>query len=464
MSNVPMTRSEEALAQLETTHGFAATFVERADGRILQLTGTLFTTSDDGGLTWSEPFQCHDTNGDLVGDGGMSLVRLSGNGIGLAAVRHTPSEAGSRSQLLFWRSDDGGQTWAPPATATPEGLNSSAYHDTMIRTSSGRLILPVYCSMGQQTAAGEGATPRPGKLFHGQWVETNAHFFDRTATCSYVCYSDDEGRTWQRNKDGELIVLLDGNAIFSYTNEPSVAEVEPGKLLLFLRTGLGRVFQAWSSDNGETWTRPAPTSLATSTAPAKIRTLPTGHLLAVWNQQSEAEIKQGYIRSRISSAVSRNGGSVWEFFQNVTSLHEETRVEPGPIRPVRPAEHYLDAGIAGAGARGRAHYTRRGAGHDDLSGRPGAEGSGHHCPPLPGISRAPDPRRNTREQSTARNPRVHSEAEGVAAALVLRRQRAGGKSVPPSRGGAGHTVGRGVATRYAEGRRSHRPSRPRDRA
>lgn len=345
MSNVPMTRSEEALAQLDTTHGFAATFVERADGRILQLNGTLFTTSNDGGLTWSEPFQCRDTNGDLVGDGGMSLVRLAGNGIGLSAVRHTSTEMGSRSRLLFWRSDDGGQTWTPPVTATPEGLNSSAYHDTMIQTSSGRLILPVYCSMGQQTAVGEGAMPRPGKLLHGQWVETNAHFFDRGATCSYVCYSDDEGYTWQRNKDGELIVLLDGNAIFSYTNEPSVAEVAPGKLLLFLRTGLGRVFQAWSFDNGETWTRPAPTSLATSTAPAKIRTLPNGHLLAVWNQQSEAEIKQGYIRSRISSAVSRNGGSVWEFFQNVTSVHEETRVEPGPIRPVRPAEHYLEPGL-----------------------------------------------------------------------------------------------------------------------
>ena len=367
MSNVPMTRSEEALAQLETTHGFAASFVERADGRILQLTGTLFTSSDDGGLTWSVPFQRRDTNGDLVGDGGMSLVRLSGNGIGLSAVRHTPTESGSRSRLLFWRSDDGGQTWSPPVTATPEGLNSSAYHDTMIRTSSGRLILPVYCSMGQQTAVGEGATdtpglhnpipaehqvvqpwrsmPRPGKLLRGQWVETNAHFFDRAVSCSYVCYSDDEGRTWQRNKDGELFVLLDGNAIFSYTNEPSVAEVEPGKLLLFLRTGLGRVFQAWSFDDGETWTRPAPTSLATSTAPAKIRTIPNGHLLAVWNQQSEAEIKQGYIRSRISSAVSRNGGSVWEFFQNVTSVHEETRVEPGPIRPVRPAEHYLAPGL-----------------------------------------------------------------------------------------------------------------------
>ena len=44
----------------------------------------------------------------------------------------------------------------------------------------------------------------------------------------------------------------------------------------------------------------------------------------------------GYFRTRLSSAVSRNGGSVWEFFQNVESIHEETRVEPGPIRPVHP--------------------------------------------------------------------------------------------------------------------------------
>lgn len=76
-------------------------------------------------------------------------------------------------------------------------------------------------------------------------------------------------------------------------------------------------FQAWSEDNGETWSRLQSTALAPSTAPAQIRT-------------------------RISSAISRNGGSVWKFFQNVESMHEETHVEPGPIRPVRTAEYHLN--------------------------------------------------------------------------------------------------------------------------
>jgi hypothetical protein len=67
-------------------------------------------------------------------------------------------------------------------------------------------------------------------------------------------------------------------------------------------------------------------------------------LLAVWNQENEEEIRRGYNRTRLSAALSRNGGSVWEFFQNVESLHEETRVEPGPLRPVAPAEFYLAPG------------------------------------------------------------------------------------------------------------------------
>jgi hypothetical protein len=203
----------------------------------------------------------------------------------------------------------------------------------------------VYISLGQSTGPNDVKPPASGKLVNGQWVSTAAHFFDPRFSCSYVCYSDDDGRTWQRNKDGELIILLDWNATYSYTNEPSVTEVEPGKLLMFMRTGLGRLFCAWSYDNGETWTRPQATSLAASTAPSQIRTLPNGHLMVVWNQESEGEVKRGYNRTRLSAAISRNGGSVWEFFQNVESMHEETRVEPGPIRPVRPAEYHFEPGV-----------------------------------------------------------------------------------------------------------------------
>ena len=66
------------------------------------------------------------------------------------------------------------------------------------------------------------------------------------------------------------MVLLDWNATFTYVNEPSVAEVAPGRLLLMMRNQMGRLYQAWSYDNAETWTRPQPTSLAASTTPGQI--------------------------------------------------------------------------------------------------------------------------------------------------------------------------------------------------
>ena len=163
-----------------------------------------------------------------------------------------------------------------------------------------------------------------------------------------------------------MLILRDWSTHYSYVVEPTVTEVKPGRLLMFMRTGLGRHFQAWSNDNGETWTRPQPTSLAASTTPAQIGTLPNGHLVCVWNQESSEEIRRGYNRTRLSSAISRNGGSVWEFFQNVESLHESTRVEPGPIEAVHPEEIHFDPGqpapvrngeyVVGAEVHGRWSY------------------------------------------------------------------------------------------------------------
>ena len=196
---------------------------------------------------------------------------------------------------------------------TPLGIGTYTYQDVLLRTVSGRIILPVYVSLGQSTGPNDVKPAALGKLVNGQWVSTAAHFFDPHFSASYVCYPDDDGRTWQRSRDGELIILMDWNVSYRYTDEPTVTEVTPGRLLMFIRNELGRVFQAWSEDNGETWSRLQPTSLASSTVPAQIRTLTNGHLLAVWNQESEEEIKQGYNRTRISSAISRNGGCVGVF-------------------------------------------------------------------------------------------------------------------------------------------------------
>lgn len=349
MSNVPMTRPEELLAVHERPYFRAASFVELEDGRILSASGADFHTSEDGGITWSDAFENRDVNGGPVT--GASLVKLSGNGVGLMG-----SVRGDDRRLVFWRSEDGGETWQPPVRVTEPHQRVSALHDTMLRTSSGRIVMPVYIMFGTgddayvagtaTTGPNDAVSPKPGKLVNGQWVPVSGHFFDPRFSGSAVYYSDDDGRTWQRNKDGELIILLDWNATYTYTNEPSATEVEPGKLLMVLRTGVGRLYQSWSYDGGETWSRPAPTTLAAATTPAQIRTLPNGHLLVVWNQAGESEIRQSYTRTRLSSAISRNGGSVWEFFQNIESLHEETRVEPGPIQRVGPAEYHVEPGLS----------------------------------------------------------------------------------------------------------------------
>ena len=70
----------------------------------------------------------------------------------------------------------------------------------------------------------------------------------------------------------------------------------------------------------------------------------------------------------MSLAVSRNGGSVWEFYQNLDSIWEETRVEPGPIKRGGPAEYYFEPGV-GAPERDASNVTVAayyGQTHDNL--------------------------------------------------------------------------------------------------
>lgn len=348
-AHVTMTRPQEALATHLTNYGHTSTFVELEGGRILQCSGTTLSTSDDGGLTWSKQYLGADPKGAKVGGSCASLVRLNGSAIGLAALVQdsTTPEVEERfwnNRLVFWRSADGGRTWSEPTRLSPPGLPTFALQDVFLRTASGRIVLPVYTAFGQKIGPDNQAIPYEGRLVRNQWVGTGAHFRDARFLASFVLYSDDDGRTWRRNKDELLYIMHDWSTHFDRAGEPSVAEVAPGRLLMIMRTALGRLYESWSKDNGETWTRPTPTALAATETPAQIRRLPTGHLLMVWNQESEDEVKRGYNRTRVSAAISRNGGSVWEFFQNLSSLLPGARVEPGPIRAVRPAQHHFAPG------------------------------------------------------------------------------------------------------------------------
>ena len=228
-----------------------------------------------------------------------------------------------------------GRTWAE-GKRIDTGLSRAFFlQNVLTRLSSGRLLLPVFAQYGW------GYPPHDQRIITGGYVDgeftpTGAHCYEATVGVCYVVYSDDQGQTWQRNLDCELVIYLDDGS-FHGLFEPSVAEVKPGTLLMFMRNLLGRIFESWSYDNGETWSPPQPTQLSASGSPSLIQKLPaTDDLLCIWNQQSAEEMRLGYYRTRLSAAVSRNGGGLWEFFQNVESIHEQRRIEPSPLHMARP--------------------------------------------------------------------------------------------------------------------------------
>lgn len=353
MSNVPMTRPDLLISTQQHPYGHTSSYLELEDGCVYHSAWCISTISQDGGETWSDEYRLNDAGGEQINSTANVSLNCS-NGIGLIGEKRMDRSQGNfrpgkrtPRYPVFYRSEDGGKTWSEPIPmVAPHSLfGFNMLMDVAIRTSSGRIVVPFYVSMGKGgTGPDDNPLPIAGKLVHNQFVHTTGHFFDPSFAGAIVCYSDDDGRTWQTNSDGMLFILNDWNANFASVNEPTVTEVTPGRLLMFYRTGMGRLFQSWSTDDGESWTRPRPTCLAACTTPAQLRTLPNGHLLCVWNQTSEQEVQLGLNRTRLSSAISRDGGRVWEFYQNIESLHESTRVPPGPIQPVRPQQTYfLDA-------------------------------------------------------------------------------------------------------------------------
>ena len=353
---MPMTDQEGMLTVHEMKYSHSVAWAALGNNRVLMSGAGEFRVSEDGGISWSQPFQGQSTEGEVVRP--ASMVRLSNHSVGMVCPMRSKNEDGARlnGRILFSRSENEGKEWSNPVIINPEGPGAVMLQDVLLRTSSGRLILPVYWEVGQAQEQGawhhEGA-PFVGGYVNDNFVSTDAHFWDPHFGYSFIFYSDDEGLTWKKNKDGDMFVIFEPGGHMEPTYEPSVTEVLPGKLLMIMRTRLGRYYQAWSYDDGTSWTRPQPTQLSGTQAPAQVRRFQkTGHLLCVFTQASEEEIKQGFIRTRLSSCISRTGGKLWEHFQNIESIHPESFVEPGPIRIVRPEGAYA---IAEKGAQQNDH-------------------------------------------------------------------------------------------------------------
>jgi len=338
-SDVPMTRPDECLA-VHDGIGLKATFANLADGTVLAWTQGRFHASKDGGLTFPDSWepQRADTKG-RISWGQPSLILLKDGAVGLLAdVTPPPSgeyekriaalgprpdaktdpvgerqyrqtikemrkdvDAANKRYLAFWRSADGGKTWSQPRRVSPvENFNQMPLNHVAVRAMSGRILFPVY---------GQGYV--------------------------YVYRSDDDGATWQRSRDYvRSYYRYQGRSRILDEDEPCIVEVKPGSFLMLMRTDVGRLYESWSHDNGDTWTDGVPTELMSNNSPAQVAMIPgTTDLVVVFNQGNTAEARKELYRSRLSTAISRDGGRTWSSFQNIESSLEGTYIAPEPLNP-----------------------------------------------------------------------------------------------------------------------------------
>ncbi|MGL5683976.1 MAG: sialidase family protein [Marinifilaceae bacterium] len=142
---------------------------------------------------------------------------------------------------------------------------------------------------------------------------------------SHVLYSDDDGITWQESEN--IVVPLhkiDGFHKGIRWNhgavEPTVIELNDGRIWMIMRTSQDSHYQSYSYDGGTTWTTPTPSPFYGTITMPTIGRLRDGRMLFIWsNTTSLPETTAGMgrwedvftNRNAIHAAISEDDGKTW---------------------------------------------------------------------------------------------------------------------------------------------------------
>lgn len=235
--------------------------------------------SGDLGRSWGETFvlQANDARENVMS---ASLLRL---GPGRICLFYLRKNSVTDLQVCLRRSEDEGRTWGDEIRITDGRGYYVMNNDRVVRLSSGRLLAPV------------------------AWSDDIRKPVGQQASC---CYSDDDAETW-RQSETRLDLPKRG------AMEPGVAELRDGRVLMIIRTQLGRIYRSFSRDRGVTWSPPEAMNITAPEAPSSIARLPGGELLLVWNNNVNAEADPSVRRNPLTCAISRDEGETWENSKNL---------------------------------------------------------------------------------------------------------------------------------------------------
>lgn len=241
--------------------------------------------SSDGGMTWSGEDRVVVANGGGLNVMSVSLNRLQDGRLALFYLEKN-SLTDCRPVVRF--SNDEGAAWSERVEIIPD--DETGYYvlnnDRVVQLSGGRLLAPL-------------------ALHHRpDWEKP-----DWNGEVG-VYFSDDAGATWQRSEGWQKAHDASGKRVAA--QEPGVVELKDGRVLMFIRTGAGELYQSHSADRGATWSEPVTMGVASPQSPASIERIPGSEtLVMVWNDHAALPLFERKARTPLSLALSRDEGRTW---------------------------------------------------------------------------------------------------------------------------------------------------------
>lgn len=191
----------------------------------------------------------------------VSLMKMKNGDIGLFyLIRTNPFLL----RMYLRRSSDNGKTWSTPLLCTAQEDFFVVNNDRVVRLSNGNIIIPA-------------ASHRTG---HTDITNTKGSYFDSRAEAVFFISTDD-GFTWHVSHD--KCSIHSPSFANSGLQEPGLIELKNGVLWGFARTELGRQYEMFSLDGGETWTQPQPSRFTSPCSPMSMKRMKSGEILAIWN-------------------------------------------------------------------------------------------------------------------------------------------------------------------------------------
>ncbi|MBX7211807.1 MAG: exo-alpha-sialidase [Verrucomicrobiaceae bacterium] len=253
--------------------------------------------SSDHGKTWSKPAIAYDV--PYGQHGFVPLIPHGAQRIYCFGTQPVPGkwtwENGQRENapIGYRCSDDDGHTWSETKLIAP--VNDPGF-------------------MGMSVM-------RMTETDAGTWL-IGSHLADWSVkpftTQQYILRSEDKGATW---------TVLPGARPngwaaegFNRMDEGRPLNLGGGRVLFMSRTPQGHLFTAWSSDDGKTWTKPAPSTLVHPDAPPMVFQLSDGKTLVAFHHNKVPSTKYGELsdkaetmkmRSEVWASLSTDEGHTW---------------------------------------------------------------------------------------------------------------------------------------------------------